>query len=584
MSETKKPRFSCADARLEGRIAAVAFISIIIFAVIVIVGEASASHFELYTLHLGPFTIPVPWHSWIYMREGLGIIGFVSVGLVAASVFIPRRRVAIAVAGLLAVTTFAAGALAIGSLAALRPQAHDARDQLLYLLGSKYYDETGYKDLHRCIIEAAGETGVEPPTIYRDQATNAVIDARRSLELSKPCRDQFSEKRWEELKSDLGGFTPALVAWRGQWEATLLDFGFNGTPVLRRFISATSAVFPATHQGLTYYAFLNLAAVMIGLFSVLTWVGWRESLVCALLLFVYAGDSFIHMWSIPRYFWLASILTAVSLMNRGGNKWAWPIAGGLLALSAGLKLFPAVWSVGPALLAGMELLQRKRGDGIRMMIGAAITAAVLFVWSVSDAHHLSNWTEFIERIRMNGNRATTGCIGLIFDFLRPIPGPDLDLRPMQRALDAKLLGPITLHHIQWLVQILLSFAVVRACLRIDYARAAMLSGFGLMFIWFVPVSYYYAGFLGLPLLFPHYRGKVMFAVSSVWLLFSAGMSGMMFERVIEPKLYTLFLSSSFTGYLIVSLLALEIEHRRKKSKLQPKERLSFLRNCPPKNR
>ncbi len=566
MSDTPKPDTAKPNERLEVRMAALALALIVAFSVIVILGESAASHFELYTLHLGPLVLHLPWHSWVNMREGEGILGLISALLILACVFIPKRRIRIAAAALLAAVTAASGVLAVGSLATLRPQAHDARDQLLYYLGAKYFDETGYKRLTRCIIEAGQEAGFEPPRIYRDQATNAVIDTRRSLALSKPCKNRFSEKRWEELKQDIGGFAPALLAWQGQWEKTLSDHGFNGTPVFRSLISATARVFPATHRGLTFYTFLNLGAIMAGFFSILLWVGWRESLVSALLFFVYAGDSAIHMWSVPRYFWISSILIAVSLLNRGGRR-ALPIAGALLAFSAGLQLFPLTWSVGPLALAAAELIRRKRGDAFRMMLGAAAAGLLLFLWTVADAHHFGNWVEFVERMQLNGNRATTGCIGFAFDFLRPIPGPDLDLRPMLAALDAPLLGFITLHHIQWLSQVLLSLAVLRACLRIDLARASMLSGFGLVFIWFVPVSYYYTGFLGLPLLFPHFRGKVRFAVFSGWLLFSAGLSGMMFERVIEPILYTLFLSLSFTGVLLFALVAFELEHR--KNRLKP---------------
>ena len=548
------------DTHMEKKTVIVALIAMTIFAAIVILGESGAPPFELYTIHLGPLTLSTRGHGWVYMREGEGVLGFLAAAFLIGSVVF-KRRLRTAAFTLLCVTTAAAGILSIFSVAALRPQAHDSRDQLLYYLGSKYYDEIGYNVLARCIIEAAWETGVPPPPIYRDQATNAVIDSRRSIAMSEPCRKRFSEKRWEEFKTDVSGFTPALTAWQGQWQKTLCDHGFNGTPVVRRLIAATAKIFPATRRGLTLYAFLNLAAVMLALLAVLKWVGARESAVCALLIFVYAGDSFIHLWSIPRYFWLSSILVGVSLLYRGG-KWAVPVAGAFLMFSAGLKVFPAAWLAGPALLTAVELIRRNRGDGFRMMTGAAVAGVVLFAWTVSDAHHLDNWFEFIDRIQQNGNRATTGCIGFAFNFLRPLPGPDLDLRPMQAAIHIPRLGPFTLHHFQLLLQVLLSAAVLRACLRIDYARAAVLSGFGLVFLWTVPVSYYYAGFLGLPLLFPHARNRVLFTVSSVLLLLMAAVSGMLFERVIEPILYTAFLSSGFTVFLCFALIALEIERRR----------------------
>jgi hypothetical protein len=533
----------------------------------VIFGESGAHYFELQILNLGPFALKLPWLTWIHMREGEGCLGLVAAVLVVLSVFVSGRRAELAAATILSVTTLVAGVLTISALAPLRPQAHDLRDQFLYYLGAKYYDEVGYEDLNRCLLEAAKDLDLPLPDIYRDSATNAIVNTRASLASAAPCRERFSEARWASLESDLVGFTPGLFAWQGQWQKVFLDYGFNGTPVLRRLISAAAVVFPATHRGLTLVGLLNLAAVFIGLFSVLAWVGWRESLVCALLLFVYAGDSFVHLMSIPRYFWYASILTGVSLLHRGG-KWAGPAAGALLAFSAGLKAFPATWMVGPVLLAAAELVRRKRGDSVRVVLGAAAAAAVLLLWTVADAHHFANWTEFANRMSLNGNRATTGCIGFAFDFLRPIPGPDLNLQPMLRTLDAPLLGPITLHHLQWALQVLLTLAIGRACLLLDRARASMLGGFGLMFVWFVPVSYYYAGFLGLPLLFPLSRGRVTFAVASAWLLVSAGISGLMFERVHEALLYTLFLSTSFTIFLVGALAVLEIEHRTRKNRFR----------------
>jgi len=205
------------DTRTDKKIVAASLIAVAAFATVVIIGESGAPPFELYTLHLGPFTLGTRWLNWVHLREGEGILGFVAAAFLVGSVFLKRRLRTAAFTGL-CVTTAAAGILTVFSVAALRPQAHDSRDQLLYYLGAKYYDEIGYAHLSRCIMEAAQETGVAPPAVYRNQATNAVEDSRRGLAMSEPCRKRFSEKRWEAFKSDVSGFTPALTAWRGQWQ------------------------------------------------------------------------------------------------------------------------------------------------------------------------------------------------------------------------------------------------------------------------------------------------------------------------------------------------------------------------------
>ena len=558
---------------IEQRIVSATFAVIVLVGIAIIVGESGTSDYELAVLNLGPFAIHVPWLRWDHWHISEGYLGLIAAFILFLSSQVFGARARLRIAGALSAVTLVSGIVAIGFVPAIRPQAHDIRDQMLYYLGAKYYDEIGYEALTGCIIQAARENGVRPPPRFRDQSTNAILDTARYLASAPACRDRFSPEKWGAFSRDVLVFASGITKWTPyQWELTLSDHGFNGSPVLRRIISTTAVVFPATHRGLSLYGLLNLFAVFIALYAILFRVGWREALVTALLMFVYSGDGLVFLMSIPRYFWLSAILTGVALLYRGGRV-AVPLAGALLILSAGIKVFPGAWLVGPSLLAAGEIRRNRslKGGGARLLMGAAAAAVILFVWTIADAHHLANWTEFIDRMRLNANRATTGCVGFFFNFVRPLPEPNGHLGPMVMAMRNPLLGPVTMLHVVRALQVLLTIAVLRASWRLGLPRAAMLTGFGLMFLWTKPMGYYYAGFLGLPLLFPYGQDRNAFLFASLWLVLTAAVTKMVCHRVDSAVLYTLIISSSLTVFLLGALCRLEIEYRRGRTKSRQSE-------------
>jgi hypothetical protein len=563
---------------VEVRLATATLALLFVVLALIIYGESLRAGYERHVLALGPWPITLKWLDWVHMREGGGVLALVTALLLVLLLVVERtlsqrragRPLRLTIATLALTTMFASGVLTVGSLATIRPHFFDIRDQFLYHLGTRYFDEAGYGKLNHCLIEAAHDAGWKVPRATRDLDTNRMIPTQEVLEKAL-CRKRFTDERWRALQSDMVVFHEGLTSWGNSWEALLHDHGFNGTPVLRRVIATSTSFFETTHASLTRLGFLNLIVVFIALFSVLFWVGWRECVACAVILFAYPGDGFIHIASIPRYFWFASMLVGVSALHRGH----FALAGAALTFSASLKIFPVLWLAGPLVLFAAALLHRwrsvpwligQRVPGLasltRFVVAASATGIVLFVWSIVDAHGLGNWTEFLAQMKLNGTRLAAGCIGFKYDFLRPLMEREGGAGPSLRRLASPIVFGITLHHIQTAIQLLLAALVLRRCARLPPAEAAVLGGFGLLFIFLGPVRYYYAGFLGLPLLFTYKRSPVLFTVASVALLFMAGVSGLRFEHVFESHIFNGFLSVGFTFFLVGALVAFEFTERR----------------------
>lgn len=562
---------------IEVRIVAVGLALLFVALALIIYGESLRVGYERHVLAIGPWTVTLKWLDWTHMREGGGVLALVTAAVFLLHHVVERlalpshtsRALRVILASLAITTTCASGVLTVGSLATIRPHFFDIRDQFLYHLGTRYFDEVGHKKLNHCLVEAAHDAGWKVPRTIRELATNNRIPTDVVLERGE-CKKRFTDARWRALKSDMVVFHESLTSWGNWWEVTLLDHGFNGTPVLRRVIATSTSFFETTHASLTRLGYLNLIAVFIALFSVLFWVGWRECVACAVILFAYPGDGFIHIASIPRYFWFSSLLVGVAALHRGH----FALAGAALTFSASLKIFPVLWLAGPLVLFAAALLQRWRKmpwlvgsrspdltSLLRFVVAGAVSGALLFIWSIVDAHGLSNWTEFLEQMRLNGTRLAAGCIGFKYDFLRPLMEREGGVGPALRRLANPIAFGITLHHIQILLQVTLAALVLRRCARLPPAEAAMLGGFGLLFIFLGPVRYYYAGFLGLPLLFTHRRSPLLFTLGAVALLVMAGVSGLRFEHVLESHLFNGFLSVGFTVFLVGVLVAFELEER-----------------------
>lgn len=571
--------------RWSTRVTAVVLVILFVVLGLIVLGESTRPVSERFVLGFGWWAFELKWFDWPHMREGGAVLaGCVAVLLVAERFLSSMsqrasrtRAVARLFAPLAAVCVLLSGSLSVGGLATIRPQFFDVRDQSLYLLGTRYFDETGYTLLNHCIVEAAHESGLRVPSTIRDLRTNKRVETAPVLE-KKRCRGRFSDARWQAFLGDIKPFYEGMSGWGNSWEAILNDHGFNGTPVLRRLIATTTSFVDASHASLTRLAFWNLAAVFAAFFVVLFWVGWRETVVLAIVLFVYPGDGFLHVASIPRYFWLASLVVGVAALHRG----RFALGGAALTFSASLKVFPVLWLAGPAVLFAVALLQRRVhwpwlvhatspswSSMKRFAIAGAATGAVLFVWSILDTHGLASWSEFFRQMGLKGTRLAAGCIGFQYDFLRPIVEREGGWEPALRRLHAPIVLGVSLFHVQRLLQIALAVVVLRRCARLPADQSAMLGGFALLFLFLGPVRYYYAGFLGLPLLFLHRRSPLLFTISSVGLLLLAAVAGWRFEHVFEAHIYNGFLSVGFTVFLIAALIAFEFEERAARRRDNP---------------
>jgi hypothetical protein len=351
-----------------------------------------------------------------------GVVGAIAALAVAREVFAPRRYPAHRpiVIGTLALTGVL-GVLCFYNLA--QPQFYSRGtdewtfshylDLRQYYTTSKYFDELGY----RGIYEADVASYLEDNPGREAQIQNIPMRDLHSLQMSTPAaqmqrikaiKQNFSPERWEQLKQDNRWFRTAMGD--AHWLEMLVDFGGNATPV---WIAITHLLFEAispSNLGFTVLGMLDLALMLGMFFAVWRCYGLRTMLVT---MTVFGANDFIMYgtnWggATLRHDWLAYIGFGACALRR--EKYA--LGGALLALSAMIRVFPALALIGVALPAILrvgeqitrerrlpqwkELLERERATA-QVVLGATVAVLVTFTFSAVVLSPAA-WPECLHKI------------------------------------------------------------------------------------------------------------------------------------------------------------------------------------------
>ncbi len=255
------------------------------------------------------------------------------------------------------------------------------KDVYHYYIGGKYSAEIGYGRLYDCTIAAAHQQGrwwVDQLDTIRDLQT---MSARPAAEITArgvaECRSRFSAERWKQFGTELSWFFDRIDG--PVWRWLLNDHGFNPSPIWT--LLATPLTRMTTVDDLRMLVQIDSLLVLAALVS----FGWAFGFQAMCLAAIVWGTGFLwsYTWvgdAFLRQIWFSTALIGISCLRRGHAF----TAGAMLATSAGLRLFPAVFVGGYVVYALRRFWETRvwSREDRRFAAGVSITALSLTIASL----------------------------------------------------------------------------------------------------------------------------------------------------------------------------------------------------------
>jgi hypothetical protein len=310
----------------------------------------------------------------------------------------------------------ALGAVALLSYTGFKPHATQPNDWDLfhYYIGSKYFPEIGYTRLYACVARAEAENDDEAVShaakrrTIRDLETNELVAARGFFFDENYCKERFSAARWESFKSDTGFFRARL---RDLWELAQVDHGFNPSPVWVLAGGLLSGAVPLSDAAVSGMVLLDVVL----LFGSVACLAWAFGLPAAAFAAIASTASGGIDWSwagggVLRLDWFFLSVLAVCLMKRGH----YALAGAALGYAAALRVFPAIFALGPFIALLYAMARRQPGETrayLKFFAGMAASAALLLA-SVSALYGTDTLRAFASNTSKHSAVVSTNNVGL----------------------------------------------------------------------------------------------------------------------------------------------------------------------------
>jgi len=346
------------------------------------------------------------------------LVGFLALDRWRRRGALAPRRAAAALAVLTGVALFGhLGALRGdegGGLTLVAPPPH-YHELFHYYLGTKYFAELGYDGLYDAAVLADLEDDPEhfdAERAMRDLSTNAIVPRAQAVARAAEIRAPFTPQRWESFRRDVAVFRRVtLDDWRAR--GPVIDHGYNGTPLVTAILGGLAAQpWLDTHDYLGLVSLLDpyllalFAAALAGLGG--PWIA------LSFLLFAFADPLNEYGFTGGGYLrtdYLLALAAAFAALRQG---WRAP-AGALLAVAAGLRLFPIavygclLWRD----LAGPGWRDRLRANA-RLHAGFAVGAlAVALVGSwIPTPDGRNAWLDFAEKMRVHTSAPSANLVSL----------------------------------------------------------------------------------------------------------------------------------------------------------------------------
>jgi hypothetical protein len=314
-----------------------------------------------------------------------------------------------------------------------------------YYLGSKFFQEVGYKRLYECTAIAEIELGRAANVRKRDirdlrvNLIRPIIDTE-VVKDPKHCTAHFSPERWSAFKKDVDWFYKSAAG--SYWENMIKDHGYNPPPVWTMTGKFFANMGVADDTFFKYLASIDIL-LHLGAVALLVWAfGWETTAIGVVFWgcnkaadFYWTGGAFL------RQDWWFFLVAALCLTK----KKYYFLAGFALMWSTLLRIFPGIFFFGWAFAILIHVALRVRGvrqpseggTGIdlklrsnrilnllepkhwRLISGAVLALTLLVPTSMvatrgpSDPHMYTPYVAFYEHtLKTLGNTALTNHMGL----------------------------------------------------------------------------------------------------------------------------------------------------------------------------
>jgi hypothetical protein len=274
-------------------------------------------------------------------------------------------------------------------------------DSFHYYMGPKYFRELGYTDLYTCVAAAEVQLGGRAQIgkrLYRDLATNQAMPGHQVLKQARSCRERFTPAAWKRFVHDVDWFRQRVPFWA----VMMQDWGYNATPAWNALGALLAGTSPVTESQLLWLTRLD-AALLLACAAFICWAfGWRTLCVTSIFWGTYTASS--YGWtggSILRHEWLLASVAGVCLLKKQR-----PLAAGAaITYAATLTVFPGFLAVGIGLKAIGEWFHARRIafsiEQRRLLLGAALTLAVVLPASVPSGGTAAAWAGFVTNSRID---------------------------------------------------------------------------------------------------------------------------------------------------------------------------------------
>jgi hypothetical protein len=230
-----------------------------------------------------------------------------------------------------------------------------------YYLGSKFFREVGYTQLYECTAIAEVELGRGANVRKRDIRDLRVNLIKPMIDTAvfkdpKQCTSHFSKERWEAFKKDVDWFYKSAAG--SYWENMVKDHGYNPPPVWTMTGKFFANFGVADDAFFKYLASIDVI-LHVGAVSLLVWAfGWRTTAIAVVFWgcnkaadFYWTGGAFL------RQDWWFFLVASLCLTRK---KYFF-LAGFALMWSALLRIFPAIFFAGWAIMIVIHVVLRARG-------------------------------------------------------------------------------------------------------------------------------------------------------------------------------------------------------------------------------
>jgi hypothetical protein len=283
-------------------------------------------------------------------------------------------------------------------------------EQFHYYLGSKYFPELRYDGLYVASLAAEEEIGLRqnPQTHTRDLRNNEVVRTTLLEGHQREVRQRFSDSRWRDFTDDVEHF---LRSNNYRYITRIrLDHGYNPTPTWTFTARLFSRWLPARDGGLALVAWLDPLLLAALFFAIFKTFGSRVG--CLSLIVFGLGYGWRYDWvggAMLRQDWLAAIGIAICLLDRK----RYLLAGALIAYASMVRVFPAAFLVGAAVLWCVALVQGKdRTWARRIAAGFALGIILCLLAGSLVGAGPSAWSEFRSNLEKHHDTWLTNNVGL----------------------------------------------------------------------------------------------------------------------------------------------------------------------------